>query len=145
MGTLFSSKRWGENMDPALYLSCEYQIGTRTDTSVQVRLKLTVSACPSGYYFGFNIRARAALAGSYMSDWVTIKGNTPSTWSTPYTTYFPSASGWYTVKQGVDNTSMTGAIYMDSNAGRAPTITAARSPSPRGIPRPTALQRGRAV
>ncbi len=118
MGTLFSSKRWGENMDPALYLSCEYQIGTRTDTSVQVRLKLTVSACPSGYYFGFNIRARAALAGSYMSDWVTIKGNTPSTWSTPYTTYFPSASGWYTVKQGVDNTSMTGAIYMDSNAGQ---------------------------
>lgn len=123
MATLFSSTRWSSE-EPEIRLTGEYVIGNRTATTVQVRLKLTVSAVTGSSYYGYNIQAQAKLAGNNVSELITIKGNTPNRWSSPIVKYFPSASGWYTINQAAANTSMAGAFYITSNAsGRTATYS----------------------
>lgn len=116
MVTFLSSTRWTSEQ-PAIYLTGEYEQRGRTATTVQIRVKLTVSAVTGNSYFGYNIRYRLALAGSYMNDWVTIKGNSPSQWSSPYVVY----SEWYEVSARAENTTVNCTIYMDTNGGKRTT------------------------
>ena len=109
----FLSTRWS-NENPAIYLTGEYEYRNRTSSSVEIRVKLIVSKVNGLSYFGYNIKYRLKLAGSYVADWVTIKGNSPSQWSSPYVVY----SDWHTISQPATSTSMPCVISMDSNSGK---------------------------
>ena len=122
MPELFSSTRWNESA-PAIFLTGDYEIGVRTATTVQVRLKLTVGPVPNSTSttgtFGYNIQAKANINGVDQGAFVTIKGNTPTTWTSNLTQYFPSASSWYTIDASALVTSLPARIYMQSNSGSA--------------------------
>ena len=79
MPNLFSNTRWTSEQ-PAIYLTADYDIGTRTSTTVQVRMKVTVHALPGPAYFGLSIKSKVKLAGTEMCDWVTMKNNSPNMW-----------------------------------------------------------------
>lgn len=110
-GTLLSSTRWTDEQPP-IYISATYETEDRTPTNVAVRVILSVSAVNGLNYFGYNIRARIGFPG-LTTDWVTVKNNSPSQWSTPYTYDF----GWHTISQSAASTSFSATIYMDTNSG----------------------------
>lgn len=110
-GPLLSSTRWTDEQPP-IYISATYETEDRTPTNVAVRVILSVSAVNGLNYFGYNIRARIGFPG-LTTDWVTVKNNSPSQWSTPYTYDF----GWHTISQSAASTSFSATIYMDTNSG----------------------------
>lgn len=90
MYTLLSSTRWTDE-EPAIYVSATYETRKRTSETVDVRVVVSVSAVNGLSYFGYNIQSCIEFPG-LTTDWVTIKGNSPSQWSSPYTYDF----GWRT-------------------------------------------------
>ena len=108
-GTMLSSTRWGSE-DPTIYISATYETKNRTSTTVDVRVKLSVSAVNGESYFGFNIQSRVKFPG-LTTGWVMVKESTPSQWSSPLSYDF----GWKTISQPAASKSFTATICMDSN------------------------------
>lgn len=112
MYTLLSSTRWTDE-EPAIYVSATYETRKRTSETVDVRVVVSVSAVNGLSYFGYNIQSCIEFPG-LTTDWVTIKGNSPSQWSSPYTYDF----GWRTISQEAPRTSFQATIKMNSNSGK---------------------------
>lgn len=111
-GTLISSTRWS-NENPAIYVSATYETKNRTSTTVDVRVVVSVSAVSGLSYFGYNIQSCIEFPGK-TTDWATIKGNSPSQWTSPYTYDF----GWNTISQAASSTSFSATVKMNSNSGK---------------------------